>query len=303
MVVKHYALYTFLFSLYIPSMNWIPLLSILPRNAISQAFGVVARANIPLFSTQFRNWFVRHFQIDLSDAAKPLEQYANVHELFVRELIPTARPIADSEVVSPVDGVLSQWGILDTPEQQMIQAKGRTYSLSSLLRSPETAAKFQGGVYAVIYLAPFNYHRIHSPVDGELLEAQYCPGTLWPVNVSSVQQIDELFCVNERLTSYLRMTSGGEALVVKVGATNVGRISLAYTTEIITNSNQTPDRNQPLSRWVPDSQTKVAKGSQLGAFELGSTVVLVFNAEVYQRNPQLFQAWQGKAVRVGQSLL
>lgn len=283
-------------------MNWIPLLALLPRNAISQAFGVVARAKLPIFSTQFRNWFVRHFQIDLSDAAKPLEQYANVHELFVRELVSTARPIAETEIVSPVDGVLSQWGVLDNPDLKMIQAKGRTYSLSSLLRSSETAEKFHGGAYAVIYLAPFNYHRIHSPVEGDLIEAQYCPGTLWPVNSSSVQQIDELFCVNERLTSYLQIPKGGEALVVKVGATNVGRISLAYTTDLITNSYQVPDRNQPMSRWIPKEILSVKKGGPLGTFELGSTVVLVISSEVYQRNPQVFQAWQGKAVRMGQSL-
>jgi len=283
-------------------MNWIPLLSLLPRNAISQAFGAIARLRLPIFSAAFRDWFVRQFNIDMSDSARPQQEYANVHELFIRELKAGAREIASSEVVSPVDGKLSQEGYLDSADLQMIQAKGRTYSLTSLLRDPDLAARFQGGSYAVIYLAPFNYHRIHSPADGSLISALYCPGTLWPVNSSSVQQIDELFCVNERLTSRIKLKAGGEILVVKVGATNVGRISLAYTPDIVTNSARVPSKTHACSVWNPLAPILLSKGSPLGVFELGSTVVLVCSREVRERNPQLFQGKCGSDVRMGQSL-
>jgi len=154
----------------------------------------------------------------------------------------------------------------------------------------------------VIYLAPFNYHRIHSPVSGAVHLALYCPGTLWPVNVSSVQQIPELFCVNERLTSYLKMEGGGEVLVVKVGATNVGRISLSYTSDILTNSKQVPSRENPCCIWTPEHQITVEKGAHLGTFELGSTVVLVCSREVRERYPNLFVNQLGKDVRMGQNL-
>jgi phosphatidylserine decarboxylase len=283
-------------------MNWIPVLRLLPRNAISQAFGAIARVDIPVFSSAFRDWFVKQFKIDMSDATKAQNKYRTVHELFIRELKPGARAIADQEVVSPVDGKLSQTGFLDGATLGMIQAKGRGYTLGSLLRDQELAEKFRGGSYAVIYLAPFNYHRIHSPVAGELVQAIYHPGTLWPVNVSSVQQIDELFCVNERLTSHIKLAEGGEVLVVKVGATNVGRISLAYTNDIVTNSDKVPSRKEIKSKWIPKQSISFQKGSQLGCFELGSTVVIVCSEEVRKRNPDLFQSWVGKEVRMGQAL-
>ena len=284
--------------------SWLPILSLLPRNAISQAFGVVARMRLPGFSPAFRDWFVRQFKIDMSDAAKPLGAYANVHELFVRELKPGARPIAQgAELVSPVDGRLSQHGDLDSPELRMIQAKGRSYVLRHLLRDAELAERFSGGCFAVIYLAPFNYHRIHSPVQGTLVSAQYCPGTLWPVNSDSVQRIDDLFCVNERVTSHIRLDGGGEVLVVKVGATNVGRISLAYTKSIVSNSSQVPTRRLPLSRWLPREPVCFQRGDHLGTFELGSTVVLVCSREVRTRNPELFSRLLGQHVRMGQSLV
>jgi len=282
--------------------NWIPVLSLLPRNAISQAFGVVARLRLPIFSSCFRDWFVRQFHIDMSDATLAQKDYATVQELFVRELKPGARAISSDELVSPVDGRLSQCGFLDDSNLQMIQAKGRTYSLANLLRDPSVAERFRGGSWAVIYLAPFNYHRIHSPVAGTLQAAYYCPGTLWPVNVHSVARIDELFCVNERLTSHVLMENGGEVLVVKVGATNVGRISLAYTKDIVTNTSHVPTRRLPLSIWKPQSPLPISKAGQLGTFELGSTVVLVCSREVREHHPKLFQAWLGRDVRMGQSL-
>ena len=282
--------------------NWIPLLSILPRNLISQAFGVVTRAKIPGFSSAFRDWFVRKFKIDMSDAAKPQKDYANVHELFIRELKAGARPLDASDFVSPVDGHLSQCGKLDDLSLRMIQAKGREYSLSSLVRNQALAERFCGGSWGVIYLAPFNYHRIHSPVSGAIHSALYCPGTLWPVNVSSVQQIPELFCVNERLTSCIKMDGGGEVLVVKVGATNVGRISLSYTTDIVTNSAKVPNRKIPCSTWVPAQPIAIGRGAHLGTFELGSTVILVCSREVSMRFPNLFQNQLGKDVRMGQTL-
>jgi phosphatidylserine decarboxylase len=284
-------------------MNWIPILRLLPRNAISQAFGVVARARVPIFSAAFRDWFVRQFQIDMSDAAKPQAEYRNVHELFIRELRAGARPMASEELTSPVDGKLSQWGTLDQPNLGMIQAKQREYTLDRLIRNSELAERFRGGIFAVIYLAPFNYHRIHSPIAGALESALYCPGTLWPVNRNSVEQIDELFCVNERVTSHILADLGGEVLVVKVGATNVGRISLAYTDAILTNSSKVPSRSDPLCTWRPSHPIHLQKGSPLGAFELGSTVVLVCSKEIRARHPDLFRNLIGQNVRLGQSLI
>lgn len=278
-------------------------LALLPKNAVSQLFGKITRLRLPLISGFARNWFASHYALDMSEAERNLSSYANIHELFIRHLRPGARPIAEGvEVVSPVDGVLSQTGQLDFGAMEMIQAKGKNYSLASLLRDEALAREFAGGSWATIYLAPFNYHRIHSPVAGELVSAHYCPGNLWPVNLGSVERIEGLFAVNERLTTRIRVREGGEILVVKVGATNVGRIAVSYTDELITNCGQSPDRRISRTDWLPQTSVAFSLGQELGRFEMGSTVILVCNKALADRNPELFRSWQGKAVRMGQAL-
>lgn len=288
-------------------MNWIFVLRFLPRNALSLAFGWLARLQLPLFSSLFRDWFVRQFHIDMSDAARPQKAYRTVADLFIRELLPDARPLDSADLLSPVDGVLSQTGSLDDPSLRMIQAKGKFYTLSGLLRNDgdeqDLAESFRGGAYAVIYLAPWNYHRIHSPVTGKIECLLYQPGTLWPVNSSSVQQVDELFCVNERLTTIIQCEKGGRCALVKVGATNVGRITTELPVDWVTNSSQVPSRRLPLSRWTPSENLVWQKGQHLATFELGSTVVIVVDREFLQRYPGLFTQHKDQSVRVGQSLL
>lgn len=274
---------------------------LLPKNIVSRLFGAFTRLRIPLLSTCARDWFANHYKLKMDEAEKPLSAYPNIAKLFIRHLKPGARPIAASEVVSPVDGHLSQTGVFDGEMTEMIQCKGKTYSLTSLLRDADLANKFKGGCWATIYLAPFNYHRIHSPVEGELLSAHYCPGRLWPVNLGSVERIEGLFAINERLTSRIRMTAGGEMLVVKVGATNVGRISVEYSESLITNAGLLP-RSKPRFDWLPLAHIDFEKGGELACFEMGSTVILVANKEIRERNPSLFQSALGKDVRVGEAL-
>lgn len=271
-------------------------MKLLPKCAVSRAFGAFTRLKIPVLSALSRNWFASHYKLNMAEAEHELSHYKNIAELFIRRLKPGARPIAGTEVVSPVDGVLSQAG----PVSEMIQAKGKTYTLESLLRSAETAKEFEGGKYATIYLAPFNYHRIHSPVAGKLVAAFYCPGTLWPVNTGSVNRVENLFCVNERLTSRLDCGHGKEILVVKVGATNVGRIAVEYSQGIITNAGKLP---KSLDRfdWKPHAEVRFEKGAELGRFEMGSTVILVANKKLVEANPGLFSR-VGQEVKVGEAL-
>lgn len=244
--------------------------------------------------------FCSYYKLNMDESEYPLEHYANIGELFIRRLKPGMRPIADTEIVSPVDGVLSQTATFDE-KQELIQAKGKTYTLKDLLRDDEMAKRFEGGAFATIYLAPFNYHRIHSPVNGQVLDASYCPGTLWPVNVGSVERVEGLFCINERLTSHIRLEDGSEILVVKVGATNVGRIGVAYTDELLTNAGKLP-RDQKRFDWMPKAPIAVEKGGELGRFEMGSTVILVVDKKIRERNPELFKNRVGQAVKVGEAL-
>ena len=275
-------------------------MKLLPKNAASRIFGIFVRLRIPFVSKLARNAFAAYYKLNMDESEFPLEHYRNIGELFIRRLKPGMRPVADSEIVSPVDGVLSQTGTFDE-KQELIQAKGKTYTLKDLLRDDEMAKRFEGGMFATIYLAPFNYHRIHSPVKGELVDASYCPGTLWPVNVGSVERVEGLFCINERLTSRLRLEDGSEILVVKVGATNVGRIGVAYTDELLVNAGKLP-RNCKRYDWKPAQKITVEKGGELGRFEMGSTVILVVDKKIRERNPGLFQSRVGTAVKVGEAL-
>ena len=275
-------------------------MKLLPKNAASRAFGIVTRLRIPFVSKALRNVFANYYKLNMEESEYPRSHYRNIGELFIRKLKPGARPVADSEIVSPVDGVLSQTGVFDE-NQKLIQAKGKYYTLKDLLRDDAMAKRFEGGAFATIYLAPFNYHRIHSPVKGELVDAAYCPGTLWPVNVGSVERVEGLFCINERLTSRIRLEDGSEILVVKVGATNVGRIGVVYSEELLVNAGKLP-RDCKRFDWVPSTKVTFEKGGELGRFEMGSTVILVVDKKIHERHPDLFVSRLGQPVKVGEAL-
>ena len=276
-------------------------MKLLPKNAASRAFGAFTRLNIPPFTRWARSAFARYYKLNMAESEYPLSHYKNIGELFIRRLKPGARIIDNAEVVSPVDGVLSQTGTFDDGKQTLIQTKGKFYELKDLLRDDEMAARFEEGAFATIYLAPFNYHRIHSPVKGDLVDASYCPGTLWPVNAGSVERVEGLFCINERLTSHIRLQDGSEILVVKVGATNVGRIGVVYSDELLVNAGKL-DRSKKRLDWQPTGNFHFEKGDELGRFEMGSTVILIVDKKIRERHPNLFKSRLGKAVKVGEAL-
>lgn len=275
-------------------------MKLLPKNVASRAFGAITHLSLPVISKVARNAFASYYKLNMDESEFPLDHYRNLGELFIRKLKAGTRPIANTEIVSPVDGVLSQTATFDG-KQELIQAKGKTYLLKDLLRDEEMAKRFEGGAFATIYLAPFNYHRIHSPVKGSLVDASYCPGTLWPVNVGSVERVEGLFCINERLTSRIRLDDGSEILVVKVGATNVGRIGVVYSDDLLTNAGRL-SRNKKRLDWTPSSAVNFEKGGELGRFEMGSTVILVVDKNIRERHPDLFKKRLGQAVKVGEAL-
>ncbi len=245
------------------------LLRYLPKNHLSALVGYVSRLDrFPRFQRLLISWFVKRYGVRVEDMARPLTSYACLGELFTRELRPGIRPVSGA-IVSPVDGRLTEAGVLES--DTIIQAKGKSYSLAALLGSEESAKTFLRGHYFVFYLAPGDYHRIHSPVAGNIRQIIHIPGALWPVNTWSIENIDGLFSKNERLISMIASDTG-QVAVVKVGATNVGRISSAVCS---IRTNRLDGQKAPEVRDF-NPVVSIECGEHLGTFEMGSTVVLLF---------------------------
>lgn len=245
------------------------LLKFLPKRTMSRAFGNLTRAKLPASAHRAAiRSFANRYRVDVAEAEKPLDEYRTFGEFFTRRLKPGTRPIApgDDVPVSPVDGTVSQAGVGEAG--LLVQAKGRTYTLAALLDDEEEAKRFAGGIYLTLYLSPRDYHRIHAPLGGRILGWGHVPGQLWPVNRPSVAGVPDLFAVNERLITYLETPLGHVALVA-VGATMVGRIRASYD-DIVTQIGRTGRRVRY------DHPREVGKGDELGMFEMGSTVILLF---------------------------
>lgn len=236
--------------------------------------------------------YVRAYQVDLGEAAEPLAAYPTFNAFFTRRLREGVRPIADGPgiVVSPCDSRLQSFGRVPR-DSRLDQIKGRSYAVADLLGDRDQAAAFTGGVHATLYLSPSMYHRVHVPVDGRITGWRYLPGRLYPVNAMAVRNVEGLFTVNERVAVTIDGDGVGQVVVVLVGATNVGRMTLPFA-GFVTNIGG-PPLSVRLERPLP-----VRRGDELGAFNLGSTVVLL--AADGRFRPAGVR--EGELVRMGQPL-
>lgn len=282
----------------------------LPQGALSRAFGWVADRRIPgPLRKPVLGGFARVTGIRMDEAERDVTEYSSVNRLFVRRLRPGVRdwPAEADVLASPVDGVVGQAGRIH--QGILLQAKGLEYTVAELLggdHGPEdpgegawAAETFTQGTFVTLYLSPRHYHRIHTPLPGAVVRATHIPGSLLPVNRPAVERIDRLFALNERLTAFLE-TALGPVAVVAVGAYNVGRISTAFDPawsgrprSWITN------RRDPLPRERRyDPPVAVARGDEIMAFHLGSTVILL------TREPLALEerVRPGEEVRAGQVL-
>lgn len=249
--------------------------------------GPLARWSIKAFGS--------YYKIDFEEAEKPLDQYHSIGDFFVRRLKEGVRPLADSPLLHPADSVIAQIG--EIIAGQCIQAKGKTYNVSELCGDPELGRQYEDGLFVTYYLCPTDYHRVHSPVDGAILRAHHIPGHLWPVNSWSTKNIDRLFAVNERVILEINSRIG-KCLLVFVGATNVGQIRLSFDPEIVTNT-QLKQKN--LERKY-DPPIEIRRGQELGAFYMGSTVVMIYPKTIRLQRSD-WEADLQKEVLYGESFL
>ena len=242
---------------------------ILPQHGLSRLVLAATRVRAPWFKNALTRGFLALYSIDTSEALDPDPyRYESFNAFFTRALAPGRRPVAAAAgtITSPVDGRVSESGVIQ--RDALLQAKGREYSLSNLLADQDWAANFENGSFATIYLAPYNYHRIHLPLDARLLETVFVPGRLFSVNAVTARLVPGLFARNERVLTLFDSAAGRFALVL-VGALNVGSMATVWAGDI------TPARRRAVTR-LPATPWQGAKGEELGRFNMGSTVILLF---------------------------
>ncbi len=256
-------------------LDWrLALMALIPKNHLSRWVGWAVRRPWPFgLHTQIRDTLIRLYRIDVDEAEFPLSHYSTFGQFFIRKLKPSARLIAPVSLISPVDGLATLRGPIQA-QGRLLQAKGIEYALSDFLPPGWQPEDFSGGTFITIYLAPYNYHRIHSPCESEITRISHVPGALWPVNSWSVRGVRDLFVRNERVLVGCEHPQG-KVVVAMIGATNVGRITLDAIPGFCANSaGITGEREIPLPGGRP---LPVAKAGGLGCFEMGSTVVLLLS--------------------------
>jgi phosphatidylserine decarboxylase len=255
-------------------MSWFAGLQyVLPKHALSRVIHAVARSESRFVRDTFLKIFLSGYTLNLAEAVQPDPfAYRSFNDFFTRALRPDARPIdTDNDViVSPVDGLVSQCGQL--ADDLLLQAKGQRYSLQDLLAGDAEAIEvYRGGSFACIYLAPYNYHRIHMPYAGTARGNLYVPGDLFSVNAITVRAVPRVFARNERLICDFA-TPLGRMAVILVGALFVGSIETVHCGEV----NPPPRGRKTPVRIATGVGRQFAKGEELGRFNMGSTVVLLF---------------------------
>ncbi len=252
---------------------------LLPQALLGRIVYRAARSEAEWLKRPLIRWFAKTYDVDLGEAAEPdLDSYASFNAFFTRELKADARPLAgdDSTVVSPVDGRLTEFGV--AREGQLLQAKGFEYLLEELLQEgPADPRLFANGAFATIYLAPYDYHRVHMPLAGKLTATRYIPGRRFSVNAATTCGIKNLFCRNERVVCWFDTERGPMALVL-VGALNVSSISTARRGEIPSGAP---------AYWPEDEPIAYERGAEIGRFNLGSTVILLFPEQSVDWNDRL----------------
>jgi phosphatidylserine decarboxylase len=271
------------------------LLQVLPHHLLSRGVYVLTRWDWPPFKDWLIRTFIRTFAVDMSQAEAPHpSDYPTFNAFFTRALRADARPLApgDGAVLCPVDGVVSQIGAIH--EGRIIQAKGLRFSVSALLEDEEAAGTFADWRFVTLYLSPRDYHRVHMPLPGTLRSMTHVPGRLFSVMPSTTRTVRRLFTRNERIVSLFDGPAGPMGLVM-VGAIFVASMDTVWAGPV------TPVHRR-VSRWRygrPGEPTALARGQEMGRFNMGSTVILLFPRDTVEWSEAVTP---GAHVRMGQEL-
>ncbi|MCH8179680.1 MAG: phosphatidylserine decarboxylase [Proteobacteria bacterium] len=270
---------------------FVALQHVLPKRALTELAGWAASARGGALTTAVIRWFIARYGVHMAEADPPdPAAYASFNAFFTRPLKAGARPLAQADWISPVDGAISQFGRIE--RDQVFQAKGHSYSTTALVGGDSAlAAQFDHGHFATLYLSPKDYHRIHMPCDGRLLRMVHVPGELFSVNPATARGVPGLFARNERVVCLFE-TPHGPMVLTLVGATIVGSMATVWHGQV------NPPRPGGVREWrYDDPQIVLRQGEEMGRFLLGSTVVMLWPA-----GPMIWsEAWcAGRGIRMGE---
>ncbi len=239
---------------------------------VNRAIGVAADVRVPgALLRPIINAYILGMGVDETDIFEPPGGFACFGDFFARQLKSGARPVCEDPgaMVSPSDGEIVGFGEITDGVESTFTIKGDTYSIDRLLRERDAGERYSGGGYMVIYLSPRDYHRVHSAVDGDLRNVRHIPGARFSVAPWSAKRIDGIYEKNERMVFDFSLAGGGALSLVMVAAFGVANIETKYAPPL--------GKSYPTAREI-DPVIPIARGDELGAFRLGSTVVLLWTA-------------------------
>jgi phosphatidylserine decarboxylase len=273
---------------------------VIPHHFLSRIVHRMMRTRYFPFRRPLVNWLIRLYNINVDEAIEPdlhnREVYPDLNSAFTRALKPGIRPVSDDpgHICSPADGTISQIGKIDN--DRIFQAKGHNFSLLELLGGDKEYAKvFRNGNFITTYLSPRDYHRVHMPISGTLKKMIHIPGRLFSVAPVSIKHIPRLFARNERVVSLFE-TELGPVAVILVGAIFVGSIETVWAGEV------TPPHGKEIRSWdykKGKNEVSLARAEEMGRFNLGSTVILLFPENKMDWLPELIS---NDSVLMGQTL-
>ncbi len=267
---------------------------VLPHHLLSYLMHQLTRSEWGWLKNLMIKQAIKLYRVNMEEAAaKNPESYSSFNDFFTRKLASKARPIVATKnaICSPVDGAVSQFG--EICDGRIFQAKGHDYSLQELIGGDAAlSTQFDGGSFATIYLSPRDYHRIHMPIEGDLKQMIHVPGRLFSVNATTTEQVPRLFARNERVISVFE-TDVGPVAVILVGAIFVASIDTVWAGAVAPSY-------RGVKRWnySHESQSVVlSKGAEMGRFNMGSTVILLFGKESIKWDNRLYP---GLTLRMGE---
>lgn len=264
---------------------------LLPHHALSRLMSKLTHCETRWFKNLFIKQIIRHYGVNMDEALIPdIQAFKSFNDFFTRELKPDVRPLStvDNAIVSPADGVVSQAGHIS--DGAIFQAKGKSFTVTELLGgSAERAAPFNDGIFTTIYLSPKDYHRLHNPLTGTLTEMVHIPGRLFSVNEATTAAVPRLFARNERVCCLFDTEAGPMALIL-VGAIFVSSVETVWHGVV------TPPTRIGVQNWLYENDAiTIEKGEEMGRFNMGSTIIVLFGKDNAQWNADLVA---GKAVNL-----